>query len=50
MKEVKDGVTNKGKIVPRFQLRGWTSDDLRMFVESNDESKILAHKVKEQVS
>jgi hypothetical protein len=49
MKEVKDESTDKGKILPRFQLRGWTGDDLRVFVSSPEEAKILASEINHQV-
>lgn len=49
MKEVKDTKTNMGKILPRFQFRGWTSEDLRMFVGSSEESTALANEINQQV-
>lgn len=49
MKEVRDEVTNKGKILPRFQLRGWTGDDLRVFVSSPEEARTLAYEINNQV-
>ena len=49
MKEVKDEATNMGKILPRFQLRGWTSEDLRVFVKSAEESNLLANEINKQV-
>ncbi|KAI9349325.1 glycoside hydrolase superfamily [Pilaira anomala] len=49
MKEVKDEATNMGKILPRFQLRGWTSEDLRVFVKSAEESNLLANEINNQV-
>lgn len=49
MKEVKDEATNTGKILPRFQLRGWTGEDLRVFVGSAEESNVLANEINEQV-
>ncbi|CAO3641319.1 unnamed protein product [Mucor hiemalis] len=48
MREVKDEVTKKGKVLPRFQLRGWTGDDLRTFVSSEEESNSLANEINEQ--
>lgn len=45
MKEVKDENTNMGKILPRFQFRGWTGDDLRVFVSSQEESSALAKEI-----
>ncbi|KAL9544084.1 hypothetical protein MBANPS3_007799 [Mucor bainieri] len=50
MKEVKDEFTGKGKILPRFQFRGWTGDDLRMFVSNKAESQALAEKLMDQVN
>lgn len=50
MKEVKDEVTKKGKILPRFQLRGWTGDDLRTFVSSDEESNTLANEINKQAT
>ncbi|KAG2230303.1 glycoside hydrolase superfamily [Thamnidium elegans] len=49
MKEVKDEATNMGKVLPRFQLRGWTGEDLRVFVGSAEESNVLANEINEQV-
>ncbi|KAG2205408.1 hypothetical protein INT47_007193 [Mucor saturninus] len=49
MKEVKDIKTNMGKILPRFQFRGWTSEDLRVFVGSSEESAALANEINQQV-
>lgn len=49
MREVKDKQHGKGKILPRFQFRGWTGDDLRVFVSSFEETKHLAQQVYDQV-
>ncbi|KAI8098413.1 glycoside hydrolase superfamily [Gilbertella persicaria] len=49
IKEVRDESTGKGKVLPRFQLRGWTGDDLRYFVTSAEESKVLAVEINKQV-
>jgi hypothetical protein len=49
MKEVKDETTNMGKVLPRFQFRGWTGDDLRVFVSSPEESNALANEINDEV-
>lgn len=49
MKEVKDESTNKGRILPRFQFRGWTGDDLRLFVSDKAESQALVDRLMDQV-
>ncbi|CEG68357.1 hypothetical protein RMATCC62417_04637 [Rhizopus microsporus] len=49
MSEVRDIHTGKGKIVPRFQFRGWTGEDLRAFVTSEQEIQHLAKEINNQV-
>ncbi|PHZ08143.1 glycoside hydrolase [Rhizopus microsporus ATCC 52813] len=49
MSEVRDISTGKGKIVPRFQFRGWTGEDLRAFVTSEQEIQHLAKEINNQV-
>lgn len=49
MNEVKDTSSGKGSIVPRFQFRGWTGEDLRAFVASQEESGLLAKQIQHQV-
>ncbi|CAO0791594.1 unnamed protein product [Mucor circinelloides] len=49
MREVKDESTGKGKILPRFQFRGWTGDDLRLFVSNKVESQALVERLIDQV-
>ncbi|KAL9558571.1 hypothetical protein PS6_001213 [Mucor atramentarius] len=49
MREVKDESTGKGKILPRFQFRGWTGDDLRLFVSNKMESQALVERLIDQV-
>ncbi|CAO3674875.1 unnamed protein product [Rhizopus stolonifer] len=49
MTEVKDNSSGKGSIVPRFQFRGWTGEDLRAFVASQEESELLAKQIQHQV-
>ncbi|KAI8988649.1 glycoside hydrolase superfamily [Pilobolus umbonatus] len=50
MKEVRDIGRMKGKIVPRFQLRGWTADDMRIFVSSPVEARLLAEQINKHVN
>ncbi|CEP19760.1 hypothetical protein [Parasitella parasitica] len=50
IKEVRDEKTGRGKILPRFQFRGWTGDDLRLFVSNEKESQVLANAIMEQVN
>ncbi|EIE76212.1 hypothetical protein RO3G_00916 [Rhizopus delemar RA 99-880] len=45
MKEVR-----KAKIVPRFQFRGWTGEDLRAFIASAEESNLLAKEINDQAN
>ncbi|KAL4208780.1 glycoside hydrolase superfamily [Rhizopus microsporus] len=49
MSEVRDIYTGKGKIVPRFQFRGWTGEDLRAFITSEQEMQHLAKELNNQV-
>ncbi|KAI8991663.1 glycoside hydrolase superfamily [Mycotypha africana] len=49
MKETRDQVKSKGKILPRFQCRGWTSEDLQTFISSKAESFALASMIHQQV-
>ncbi|KAI7898962.1 glycoside hydrolase superfamily [Cokeromyces recurvatus] len=47
MKEVKS--ESKGKILPRFQLRNWSGDDLRAFISNEQEAEELALQINKQV-
>jgi hypothetical protein len=38
-----------GKIVPRFQFRGWTRESLQEFVKSAQDTGKLAHIVSHEV-
>ncbi|KAI8367880.1 glycoside hydrolase superfamily [Choanephora cucurbitarum] len=50
MNDVRDISTGKGKVLPRFQFRGWTGDDLKQFISSAEESKKLAEEIYAQVT
>ncbi|KAI8377002.1 glycoside hydrolase superfamily [Blakeslea trispora] len=50
IKDVRDESTGKGKVLPRFQLRGWTGDDLKQFITSAEESRKLAEEIYTQVA
>jgi hypothetical protein len=45
MEEVKGVVDGRkvGKIVPRFQLRGWSREALQAFVQSSKDATTLAN-------
>ncbi|KAI9282463.1 glycoside hydrolase superfamily [Umbelopsis sp. AD052] len=51
MDEVRDIVDNRkvGRIVPRFQFRGWTREHLQEFVKSPQDAGKLAHLITHEV-